>query len=212
MRTAREDVGALPDPTPRSRLPISSAAGERRWAGTVVTAMKVRAAAAQVWESLVFYEGIKEAPPLYLRLLLPRPIRTEGAKAAVGDQALCLYEGGNLVKRVTLIDSNRRYEFTVVQQNLIVGGGVQLSGGSYSLHEVGRGHTRLLITTRYTSHNRPRWLARPIEDAVCHLFHRHLLTSIRNQAEGRRPGSPVGGGTQPSPAYGDAPTATDRSA
>jgi hypothetical protein len=212
MKPASEDVGARSDPTLRSRLPVSIDAGERRWAGTVVTAMNIRAAAAQVWESLVFYEGIKEAPPLYLRLLLPRPIRTEGAKAAVGDQALCLYEGGNLVKRVTLIDSNRRYEFTVVEQNLSVGRGVRLSGGAYSLHEAARGHTRLLITTRYTSLNRPRWLLRPIEDAVCHLFHRHLLKSIRNQAEGRRRGSPVEAGTQPSRAYADEPTVTDRSA
>jgi hypothetical protein len=173
--------------------------------------MDICAAAAQVWESLVFYEGIKEAPPLYLRLLLPRPIRTEGDKAAVGDQALCLYEGGNLVKRVTLIDSHRRYEFTVVEQNLSVGGGVRLSGGSYSLHDAARGHTRLSITTRYTSHNRPRWLVRPIEDAVCHLFHRHLLKSIRNQAELHHPALAFDTAVPSRPAYADEPTGIDRS-
>jgi len=138
---------------------------------------------AKVWTSLVFYEGIEEAPPWYLQLLLPRPIRTQGAKAAVGDQATCLYQGGHLLKRVTRIDPDRRYEFTVVEQHLGIGGGIKLSGGSYVLNDLGGGRTTLSITTRYSDGHRPRWLARPVEEAVCHLFHRHLLNAIKTKAE-----------------------------
>jgi len=151
---------------------------------TVVTHMQVSATPEQVWNSLVFYEGIEEPPPLYLRLLLPRPIRTQGSKSAVGDQATCLYQGGHLLKRVTKIELHRQYEFTVVEQQLDVGGGgVRLSGGCYSLRELPTGRTELSIVTRYTSRNRPRWLVQPVEEVVCHLFHRHLLGAIKGKAE-----------------------------
>jgi hypothetical protein len=150
---------------------------------SVVTCMNVDATPERVWNSLVFYEGIEEAPPLYLRLLLPRPIRTQGSKSAVGDQATCLYQGGHLLKRVTHIDAHRLYEFTVVEQHLGIGGGVHLCGGRYALRDLGHDHTELSITTRYFSRNRPRWLVQPVEEAVCHLFHRHLLTAIKTKAE-----------------------------
>ena len=151
---------------------------------SVVTSVKVFATPAQVWDSLVFYEGLDEAPPLYLRLLLPRPIRTEGSKSAVGDQATCLYQGGHLLKQLTTIDPQRLYEFKVVEQNLGIGGGIRLSGGCYALRALPGGDTQLSITTGYTSRNRPRWLVQPVEEAVCHLFHRHLLGAIKRKAEG----------------------------
>jgi hypothetical protein len=149
----------------------------------VVTSMDVAAAPASVWASLVFYEGIDAAPPLYLRVMLPRPIRTQGEKSAVGDQATCLYQGGHLLKRVTRIDAESLYEFSVVEQNLAIGGGIRLCGGCYSLLDLGAGRTKLSITTRYVSGNRPRWLLQPVESAVCHLFHRHLLAAIKMKAE-----------------------------
>src|ERR1700690_2142193 len=138
---------------------------------------------AQLWRSLMFYEQIDEPPPWYLRLLLPRPIRTEGEKSAVGDEALCLYEGGHLVKRVTQIDPGQRVEFAVVEQQLAVGAAIQLSGGSYALREIGGGRTELKVVTRYTGGRHPRWAWRALEAAFCHLFHRHLLTSIGRKAE-----------------------------
>ena len=86
--------------------------------------MNFAASPEQVWGGLMFYEQIEEPPPLHLRLLLPMPIRTEGSKSAVGDEAMCLYEGGHLLKRVTQIDPCRHYGFEVVEQNLAVGGGM----------------------------------------------------------------------------------------
>jgi hypothetical protein len=150
---------------------------------SVVTHMTIEAASDQVWRSLVFYEGIDSVPPLYLRLLLPAPIRTEGAKSAVGDVATCLYRGGYLLKRVTRIDVDRLYEFTVDEQHLPIGGGIRLTGGSYALRDLGPGCTDLAITTRYVNGHRPRWLVAPVEAAVCHVFHRHLLSAIKTKAE-----------------------------
>jgi hypothetical protein len=140
----------------------------------------------QAWDALLFYEQIDRRPPLHLRLLLPVPIRTEGRKSEVGDRALCLYEGGHLVKRVTHVERARRYEFEVVEQSVAIGGGLRLSGGAYALRELPRGRTEVAVDTRYASPRRPRWLWRPLEAFVCHMFHRHILRAMRRNAHARR--------------------------
>jgi hypothetical protein len=66
---------------------------------------------ARVWKGLLFYEELGGRPPLQLRLLLPIPIRTVGQVSEVGDEAICLYEGGHLLKRITRIERDDRYEF-----------------------------------------------------------------------------------------------------
>jgi hypothetical protein len=152
-------------------------------AATVVTRMNLDAPPSRVWGALMFYEEIDASPPLHLRLLLPRPIRTEGSKLAVGDVALCLYDGGHLRKRVTHIESCRYYGFEVLEQQLAIGGSMMLSGGSYALRELPEHTTEVAVTTHYVSRKRPRWLWRPIEAAVCHAFHRHLLRSMRRSVE-----------------------------
>ena len=152
---------------------------------TVVTRLAVAASPARVWETLMFYEQIDARPPVHLRLLLPVPIRTEGPKSAVGDEALCLYEGGHLVKRVTEVDVHRHFGFEVVAQELAVGGGMRLSGGWYELRELPGGKTEVELATRYEGGKRPRWMWKPIEAAVCHSFHRHILRAMRRDAEGR---------------------------
>jgi hypothetical protein len=152
---------------------------------SIVTRMNFAAAPEQVWDGLMFYEQIEEPPPLPLRLLLPLPIRTYGSKSAVGEEAMCLYEGGHLLKRVTQIDRCRHYGFEVVEQNLAVGGGLTLAGGCYTLRELPGRCTEVAVTTRYVSRKRPGWLWRPIEAAVCHMFHRHLLSAMRRRIESR---------------------------
>lgn len=149
----------------------------------VVTKETFGAAPSRAWDTLMFYEQLESKPPLHLRMLLPVPIRTEGPKEKVGDEALCLYEGGNLIKRITSVDPGRHYGFAVVKQELEVGGGMRLMGGSYTLKELPDGRTEVEAVTRYTSPKWPRWLWEPIEAAVCHLFHRHILREMRRHAE-----------------------------
>ena len=152
-------------------------------ASAVITRMTVAASPARVWQGLIFYEEIGERPPLYLRLLLPVPIRTEGRISEVGDEAKCLYEGGHLLKRLTRIEKGDLYEFEVAEQELAVGGGMRLSGGRYTLHELADGQTELAIETRYVSTKWPRWFWEPLERLVCHWFHRYLLGSMRRAIE-----------------------------
>jgi hypothetical protein len=149
---------------------------------TIVTRRTVAAAPERVWSSLMFYEQIDTPPPLLLRLVLPRPIVTKAKKTAVGDHTQCLYEGGQLLKRVLRIDPGKYYEFAVVQQQLDFGGNLQLAGGSYSLRPMDRGATEIAVVTRYTGGRRPRMLWGPIEALVCHRFHHHLMRSIAGKA------------------------------
>jgi len=146
---------------------------------SIVTRMNFAASPAQVWKGLLFYEEIGGRAPTHLRLLLPVPIRTEGKVSEVGGEAMCLYEGGHLLKRVTRIDPGHFYEFEVAEQALSVGGGMRLSGGRYTLRELADGLTEVAVETRYLSTRWPRWFWRPLEKLVCHWFHRYLLRSMR---------------------------------
>lgn len=152
---------------------------------SVTTSQDFFAPPEALWDALLFYEEIIESPPLVLRVLLPRPIATEGYKFGVGREVRCRYEGGHLLKQVTEITPLRSYAFDVIEQDLALGGRKVL-GGSYTLNAIGKGRTRVALTTRYTSPNQPRWLCRWIEAGVCHLFHRYLLTTIRSNLAHRQ--------------------------
>jgi hypothetical protein len=149
---------------------------------TIVTSMILHAEADLIWDSLMFYEQIEQKPPLLLRLLLPHPVRTEGSKEQVGDVATCVYAQGHLLKQVTRIEAPGLYEFQVIEQHLVFGGGLRLMGGSYALSDVSPDHTKVSVTTRYVSIKKPRRLWKPIEALVCHAFHRYLLLSIQKKA------------------------------
>jgi hypothetical protein len=139
----------------------------------------------------MFYEQIEHEPPWLLRLLLPIPVRSEGQKEVVGDVATCVYAQGHLLKCVTQIKPLELYEFKVVEQQLVFGGGLRLLGGSYVLRFVSAERTEVSVTTRYISVKQPRWLWRPIEAVVCHAFHRYLLSAIQKKgaASGKATGS-----------------------
>lgn len=161
---------------------------------SIVTLMEFPASPEHTWSGLIYYEQIAERSPLFLRLFLPQPIRTEGRKWAVGDETHCLYERGHLVKRVTQIETGRLYCFDVIEQDLALGGGIRLLGGSYTLRGIGERHTEVALETRYVSSRRPIWLSRSIEAAVCHAFHRHMLRTMRRKLAkvaplGRPPGA-----------------------
>jgi hypothetical protein len=133
----------------------------------------------------MFYEQLDERPPFYLRWLLPVPVRTIGRKSEVGDEARCVYETGHLIKRVTRIEREQLYAFSVVEQELVVGSGMQLSDGAYALRPLPNGGTEVTASTRYRSERAPRWLWRRVEAQVCHLFHRHILRAMRAESDAR---------------------------
>ncbi len=119
-------------------------------------------------------------------------MRVEGRRSHVGDETRCVYDTGYLLKRVTHVDPRRHYGFDVIQQELSIGAGIRLLGGSYDLLELPDGSTRVGLETRYVNSLRPRWLRRRVEAAVCRAFHRHILGTMRREMESRRsPARPV---------------------
>jgi hypothetical protein len=128
----------------------------------------------------MFYEEVAESAPFFLRSLLPTPIGSEGPKSEIGGEVKCRYRTGHLLKRVTRINHGYSYSFDVVEQNLALRGGIRVLGGDYVLHRLSHDRTRVALSTRYESPNKPRWLFRRVEGAVCHSFHRHILNAMRN--------------------------------
>jgi hypothetical protein len=131
-----------------------------------------------VWQTLLFYEELSAPPPFLLRWLLPVPLGTTGSKSIVGSEVKCLYAGGHLLKRVSAIVEMRRFAFDVIEQNLALRG-LRALGGEYRLHAVAPARTRVTLSTRYASPYRPDWVCARVESAVCHCFHRHLLSAMR---------------------------------
>lgn len=159
------------------RLPIRM---NGQQAVSVVTRGSFSASPEEVWEGLMFYEQIEKRPALFLRLALPAPMRTEGRKWEVGNEVKCHYLSGHLLKRVTQINRGRNYAFEIIEQHLMIGGGIRLLGGGYTLSELPQGRTQVAINTSYLSPHRPRWLWERTEATVCHSFHRHILSAMRD--------------------------------
>ena len=127
----------------------------------------------------MFYEEVAIQRPFLLRRFLPAPIGTEGCKYQVGAEVKCRYVDGHLVKRVTHIVRGHNYAFQIIEQNLGLGG-IRLLGGDYTLHKLSEDQTRVALTTRYASPNYPRWLFGRVEGAICHSFHRYILSAMRS--------------------------------
>lgn len=153
-----------------------------RWqdhVASVTTCQDFFAAADAVWDALMFYEEIAEDRPFLLRHFLPIPIGTQGCKSEVGSDVKCQYATGHLLKRVTRIVRRRNYTFEVVEQHLDLGG-IRLLGGDYTLRTLSKDRTRVALATHYASPNSPRWLFGRVEAAVCHSFHRYILSGMRS--------------------------------
>ena len=151
----------------------------REYSACVTTCQDVFAAPGAVWNALMFYEEIAEDRPFVLRHFLPSPIGTDGCKSEVGSDVKCRYVGGHLLKRVTRIVHGQNYAFEVVEQNLALGR-IRLLGGDYTLHILSEDCTRVALATHYASLNCPRWVFGRLEAAVCHSFHRYILSAMRS--------------------------------
>ena len=159
-----------------ARLPFARPIAEVRTGAT----FDVPAAAA--WDGIMFYEQVEHEPPLLLKLALPRPVRCEGSKAAVGDVARCLYVRGSMVKTITRREEPRLLAFAVSEQHLHFEHDVELIDGSFLLRPLGEGRTRVVLTTRYRRLLRPAWLWQPMEREIIHALHGHVLEGMRRRA------------------------------
>lgn len=134
------------------------------------------------WNAAMFYEQVKHAPPLLLRLGLSRPLYSYGSMAKVGDIKTCVYDRGTLTKRITRVEPGKEIEFVVVQQS-IERCGVILKGGSFRFEPAGPNQTRVTLTTEYEPILAPRLVWQPWEDTSIHTLHGHVLAGMLEKAQ-----------------------------
>lgn len=147
---------------------------------SVRTRVHLEAPPEEVWQSMLFYEEVPRRPSRFLRMFLPTPIKTEGAKTRVGATIRCTYEGGYLEKRITAAEPARFVHFEVLVQQLGIEDCISMGEGSYELQRAGDGcSSEMVLTTNYRGHLRPRWLWRPFERYLAHRLHQHILEGMR---------------------------------
>jgi hypothetical protein len=130
-----------------------------------------------VWSEVMFFEEVEAAPPLLLRAVMPYPVRTDGGKAKAGAEVHCIYEGGEMTKRMTRTEAPRLIEFEVLEQRLGIESCVVALGGSYVMTAQGGG-TDVVLTTRYRACLRPRFFWRVVERVVAGQLHSHVLNGM----------------------------------
>lgn len=137
--------------------------------------------AEQAWSSIAFYEELLCPLPFLLRLAVPEPLGVEGKKTGVGSEVYCVYRLGHLRKRVTQMDPPHTLRFEVSEQDLGIENGLRAMNGYYLLEPVSEG-CRIRVGTHYESRMHPRWLWKPIEQALLHALHSHILENMKHSA------------------------------
>ena len=150
----------------------------------VATQLQIEADLETVWRQILFYEEILGRAPLLLRVLIPRPVRTQGDKTRKDALIVCIYEKGSLVKRITSFEEPRLIEFQIIEQRLGIESCVVAKSGAYKLSSRNDG-VEAALTTNYQAYLYPRWLWRPLEKVVVHQLHRHILNGMREAVAAR---------------------------
>jgi hypothetical protein len=144
----------------------------------VSTRVHLNASPQMVWNHIMLYEEVPGKPPLLLRTLLPRPVRTEGDKSRVGAMVRCAYREGDLVKRIARVEPPHFLQFEVIEQRLGIEGCTLTLGGSYEIQPCDNA-TDVLLTTNYRAYLRPRFLWQPLEALLVRQLHNHILDGVR---------------------------------
>ncbi len=170
VSTARAQVGQA--------VPPDSSHGGSRVLDSVSTTLRIPASPETIWQNMMTYEEVPGRPPFPLRALIPVPLGSKGDKSRVGADIQCRYKGGDLVKRMTVVEPPLLMKFEVLEQRLGIEKRVEAVEGSYALRVVGDG-TEVTLTTVYRTSQHPRFFWRPIERLLAHQLHRHILKGMR---------------------------------
>jgi hypothetical protein len=153
----------------------------------VTTRVHFSASPENVWNHVMLYEEVSGRPPFLLRVLLPRPVRSEGDKTRVGARVRCAYCEGHLVKRITNVEPPHSLEFEVIEQRLGIEDCIRTLGGSYQIHPCGK-VSDVALTTNYRACLHPRALWRPLEALLVRQLHKHILDGVRGAITSTTPG------------------------
>ena len=148
------------------------------------TTRRIACRAEEAWNTVCFYEHIRRKPSLFLRSVLPVPMRTTGCHGKVGDTSRCMYsDGGYLAKRITGVVPGERIEFDVIEHSIRYCRSIALKGGSIHVIDHDDGACSVHMLTRYELQS--RWLRplRPfIEFTIC-AMHRIVMRDMQERLE-----------------------------
>ena len=154
--------------------------------GIAETTQRIACRAEDAWNAVCFYEHIHRKPSLFLRSVLPVPMRTTGCAGKVGDTSRCLYsDGGYLAKRITEVISGERVEFEVIEHSIRYCRSIALKGGSISVVADDDGACSVHVLTRYELQS--RWLRplRPFIEFTISAMHRIVMRDMQERLEAR---------------------------
>ncbi|HTW45173.1 MAG TPA: hypothetical protein VMD58_06475 [Acidobacteriaceae bacterium] len=146
--------------------------------GLVLTHLVLPVEPEAIWDRIVLFEETTGRPPWLLRLFMPHPVRTAGDKSRAGALVHCIYQGGDLVKRILALDPPYRIVFEVIEQRLGIEQCVVAQRGSYEIDRIGEG-SAVILTTEYRTYLHPRWLWRRLETLVARKLHLHILYAMQ---------------------------------
>lgn len=147
----------------------------------IITSRILEMDAQRAWQVLAFYEEVELEPPLFARIGLPHPLRTEGHVDGVGDVKRCVYSTGFLRKRITRFEPGRKLAFEVIEQVGIEDRSVELLRGSFRFESLGDGRTRVTLKTVYRPLLAARTAWRPFERRLAHVLHAHVIDGMEQE-------------------------------
>jgi hypothetical protein len=134
----------------------------------------------------MFYEDVPQTPAFFLRALLPCPVRADGDKTRAGATVRCVYEPGEITKRIKTAAGPHLLEFEVLRQCLGIEGCLMTRGGSYRISPSGTVSSVILIT-EYEAYLRPRFFWRRLEARLIGQLHMHILGGIGTALRAGKP-------------------------
>lgn len=149
-----------------------------------ITNIKIHAPVNDVWRKVGFYEHVKKAPSLLLKLSLPTPQEVEGSHSKVGDTCRCKYsDGGYLTKRITRIVDGNRIEFEIIEQSIRFQNTIKLLGGYIEVEDVDGEHTMINMVTYYENRIFPQQLSAIFIERVIKAMHKFVIQDMQAQLQ-----------------------------
>jgi hypothetical protein len=169
----------------------------------VVTAVEVEATPQTVWNHVVQFDEIRDAPAWYFRAGIAYPIRATINGQGVGALRRCEFSTGAFVEPITAWDPPRSLAFDVIEQppplrELSIytevyaphlDGYFRSTHGEFRMIPMPNGHTRLEGHTWFSVDLYPQGYWRAASEMLLHRIHRRVLNQVKRESELAAPGA-----------------------
>ncbi len=163
----------------------------------VESSVIVDASADEIWQKVVAFPEIAEAPGGYFDFGIAYPIRARIDGAGVGATRYCEFTTGSFVEPITVWNPPFHLGFDVSEQPdpmtelspyrhvhpPHLEGSFESVRGEFRLVELADGRTRLEGRTWYRLNIGPEWYWRLMTEKIVHDIHLHVLNHIKKECE-----------------------------